>query len=32
MQAWLPEYDYSTRNAALAPIYADFEKQKEFYL
>lgn len=32
MQLWLPEYDYSTRNASLAPIYADFEKQKEFYL
>lgn len=31
MQAWLPEYDYSTRNASLLPLYADFEKQKEFY-
>ena len=31
MQNWLPEYDYSTRNASLQPLYADFEKQKEFY-
>ena len=31
IQTWLPEYDYSTRNASLAPLYADWEKQKEFY-
>ena len=31
IQSWLPEYDYSIRNAQLAPVYADFEKQKEFY-
>lgn len=32
MQSWLPEYDYTSRNASLMPIYADFEKQKEFYM
>lgn len=32
MQAWLPEYDYSTRNASLAPLYSDLEHQKEFYM
>lgn len=31
MQTWLPEYDNSTRNASLAPLYSDFEKQKSFY-
>ncbi len=31
MVTWLPEYDYQTRNASLAPLYADFEKQKQFY-
>jgi len=33
MQAWLIDYDFATtRNASLAPLYSDFEKQKEFFL
>ena len=27
----LPEYDYTTRNSSLAALFADYEKQKEFY-
>ena len=29
--SWLPEYNFQERNASLLPLYADFEKQKEFY-